>query len=88
MRYVGQDINGECDKQPDNCRREDPSDCISLCKSVEGCTHFGWTTPENDWEEGRKRCWLKKGNPAPEKRENVISAALANCEGTQNVSLI
>ena len=78
-------MKGGCGKQPDDWRRDNPSDCISLCKSVEGCTHFGWVSPEKEWNAGRKRCCLKKGNVnvnVGEKSENVVSAVLALCEGT------
>ena len=80
--YPGNDINGKCEEQPDKWRREDPSDCITLCKSVKGCTYFGWISPEHEWNEGRKRCCLKTGTPVAQKRWNVVSAVLSNCEGT------
>ena len=85
--FKGKDISidGTCGKQPDDWRREDPFDCISLCKSVEGCNHFSWISPEYDWNAGRKRCCLKKGTPVPEKTGNLISAVLAYCEGIKYI---
>ena len=80
--YPGKDINGICGKQPDHWRREDPSDCITLCKSVEGCNHFAWISNESEWNDGRKRCCLKKGNPVAQRSLNIVSAVLSNCEGT------
>ena len=84
VAYPGNDIIGSGGEQPDNWRRDDPSDCITLCKSVKGCTHFGWASPEHKWTRGRKRCYLKEGNNVTVgvKKENVVSAVLANCEGT------
>ena len=79
--YPGNDINGKCGEQPEKWRREDPSDCIALCKSVEGCDHFTWVSTESEWNDGRKRCCLKKGNPVVQKSFNVVSAVVSNCEG-------
>ena len=83
--YQGNDYSGDCSKQPNTWKKNNPVDCINLCQSVVGCTHFTWVSPENGWAEGRTRCCLKRSkNLVTTKNDSFVSGVLANCEISMN----
>ena len=62
VSFGGNDLVGSgCHTQPSDWRRDNPEDCIKLCQSIPGCTHFDWVSLDYKWVEGRKRCCLKRG---------------------------
>ena len=86
VNYAGNALyQGGCGMQPDSWNRESPKECINLCHSVEGCTHFTWISPESGWVEGRKRCCLKSAEIlVPNNDDVVVSGVVANCESNTN----
>ena len=86
INYGGGDVTGlGCSQQPDTWSRENPVECLNLCKSVEGCTHFSWISPEHGWVAGRKRCCLKSAETlVPNDDDVVVSGVIAKCESSMN----
>ena len=69
--YMGNDILGDCDLQPEKWKTDSAQECQFLCQDFEECKEFTWIAPghEGTWRNGRNRCCLKT-----KKNENSTAA--------------
>ena len=74
--HPGNDLNGDCNAQPNNWKKDTPEECQILCKDTDGCEIFSWVDHNNPWIDGRKRCCLKhSANPTPVTQAGIVSGA-------------
>ena len=90
--FYGDDLGGggnSCGNQPHEWKRDNPRECIELCRSTPGCTNFVWVPPDYWWEAGRKRCCLKALKADLIKRwgevKGITSGYASNSCGTKNL---
>ena len=62
-------------------KRDNPNDCIDLCRNTPTCTHFVWVSPENAWKAGIHLCVLKEGQFETKEVKGVTSGYFSSSCG-------